>query len=276
MNERLDIKRIHRQVLAARGGSLVKATVLDYERITDQLAKVVVQLSTPCDRDEARAALNKALNGQASAVENTFLQVTSDAAIYSGLVAHNPEVKEFTKEAQASLEERKGALRVVAKNLLLDETDQSLWETRESAGGKFLVRTGKEDLSELLSSVAQLSPILETKEVMARTHAAVPTRNYVQFIDRDTAELGYGYVVAATDKTVMVVTSATDEPLEVPVVDVLQVADFEGEDSEHVPFEVPASSADSSKLRNYYQKVFKHAPFFLEKMNKVINDGAKF
>lgn len=275
MKEKLDLNRMHRQILAARGGSLVTAKILDHARINDNVEKVAVRITNSGTKDEMRAAVAKALNGQATVIESTFLEVAHET--YVGYVAHNPEVKEFTKADQEAVEARTSPMRVVAKNLLLDESDQSLWEARESAGGKFLVRTSKEDLSELLSSVAEPSLKVPTQQMLASAHAEIPARSYVQFLERDLAEVGYGYALESTASTVKVLAfGADEEAMEVPASDIIQVADLEGEDTEQAAIEIPAAAADAGKLKKYYQQLFGKAPKFMQKLNKVIQDGSKF
>lgn len=281
MNERPNLNKIYRQLTTAGGGSLVAARILDSERVNDKVAKVVVRFSTEASKEHMRQALSRALNGQACGIDDTFTQVEAGTGlVFVGYVAHNPEVREFTKADQAAVEARAaGSYRVVAKNMLLDEKDKSLWETRESAGGKFLVRTGKEDLSELLSSVAAPTAQLNTKRLLASSNFAgtITPRSFVQFLDRDLAEVGHGYVLESTAETVKILAfGGGDEPMEVPSSDVIQIADFEGEDTEQAAIEIPASSADAKKLRDYFQQLFGKAGFFFSKMTKMINDGTKF
>lgn len=275
MKEKLDLNRMHRTILAARGGSMTTAKILDHVRVNDHVEKVVVRITNSGTKEDMRAAVSKALNGQATVIESTFLEVAHET--YVGYVAHNPEVKEFSKADQAAVEARTSSMRVVAKNLLLDETDQSLWEARESAGGKFLVRTSKEDLSELLSSVAQPSLQVPTKRMLSTVHAEFPSRSYAQFLERDLAEVGYGYILEATDSTVKVLAfGADEEPMEIPASDIIQVADLEGEDTEQAAIEIPAAAADASKLKKYFQQLYGKVPQFMQKLNKVIQDGTKF
>lgn len=276
--QKLNIRAIHQTILAKQGGTLIQARILGTHRVNKNLSKILVEFSDDSDRQSLTKALANRLGAMATPVGGTFVQVASDANIYEGYVAYNPEVREMPKSAQAAIEgSRETNFRVMAKNLLLDEEDQSLWEARESASGKFLVRTSKEDLSELLSSVVTASApeARVVQQHWAQSTVKTNPTEFVAFMDRDTAEVGYGYVVESTDNTARVLAFGADEDaIEVPMTDIIQSVALEGEDRVE-GIEVPASASDVAALKNYYKQLYGKNPTFFNKLAKAIDSLSK-
>lgn len=101
-----------------------------------------------------------------------------------GFVSANARTEQLT-------DARKSKMTVMAKNILMDTKDETLWNVSED--GQFISRHGHEDLSELLASVHVDRP---TVHALLKTNAPVQPREFVGFVDTDEGSLKFGMVLS--------------------------------------------------------------------------------
>lgn len=193
------------QKLRGRNACQLLATVHEYEVLADgKAARIIVGLSSNnSDKKTVQAAINKALKGSARLVEGSFRQlsgVRSSHPLLTGFVLPNRVVEPYTTS-------RIENMRVLSSNILMDETDQTLWNIKESGGQQFLCRDQDENLSELLSSVRERKVGVPMIQTLSRTtelsKVFVPCgkKDYLEFVDTEEACIKFGMVVSSCTDT---------------------------------------------------------------------------
>jgi hypothetical protein len=250
--------------------STFAVSIADYKMVTPTLARVVVTYSgQPKSKEEARAAISKRLKSLGSPVADSFRTLFRNGEISSaiGFVRANAEVVEYSEEAL------KGK-RVMASNLLMDDTDKSMWDVRENAGAKYLVKHGNEDLSQLVHlASARRAGDPQLAQVASER---VLEREFAAFVGKDSEEVEFGYVVAGqTDngETFSVLAMGADTPVDVTPDQVVHVMNFDGDDVKAMGAEVAAvPGMGREALVEYYTKLYgSYAPDYLQKVIDIIN-----
>jgi len=301
MSSPLNLQRVITSFQRRVRNSIV-ATVHDYQQFTPRLARVVVCFNTDdADPADLGAAVTAALGGKAVPVEDSFRFVHSHALPTAvGFIRSNTEVLDFD-EAQ------KRSMRTIAANVLMDASDESIWEVRHAtAGAKVLVRQGTEDLASVLETAAvrvQRTPMLASLGV-----EFPEPRKFVAFVDPRFNAVRYGYVIEsdadatsvsilpfpsaeemADDQALMPADNSSEEmrgdgnvisqrladrcaPISVGLDNLVETAHMNGNDS----FAAIAAPGDSerSKMLDYYKKVYDYAPDYYEKVKETIQGHA--
>lgn len=174
-----------------RQESTAAVAITGFQQITSTLARVVLSHANMerAPKAEIRRAIAAALGNKARAVENSFRMVqTAGLPSAVGFVKLNHESMPYD-------EKRVGKMRALAKNMLMDETDDSLWDVRTTADGqRLLCRQVKEDISELLVTASvhvYRAPAIESIASVALPH------DVVSFVDPKTETARVGIVIAA-------------------------------------------------------------------------------
>lgn len=263
------------RVLNKVSQNLTVATALtDYKPVTSTLARVIVSASTKASSADLRQALARTFSNKASPVAGSFRAIESaGAATYYGFVRLNRTVKPYDDA---------GKMRQLASNLLMDSTDQSLWQiTAGPNGQKMLARKTNDDLSQLLQTAKVLA--MRTP-VLANVAVEPAVREFAAFVDPNTESLRFGYILASrTVEGASVVdilpnvrldgfygetASETDgnqdvtlneqrdqEPVTVDVAMIVESAFVEEADAETFQIEVPEGSG-ADKLKFYFRKLY--------------------
>jgi hypothetical protein len=236
----------------------------DYQEITPALAKVVVSVVGKYSRDELSQAIAGLFDNQASVVANSFRSVGDTKDMVGFVTAHRETV-----DYEEATRDRK--FRAVASNMLMDETDQTMWELKEGASGKYMVRNGIEDLSELATRAVMRRPGSVTMAALAFRSAA--PREIAAFVDPKDCTIDYGFIIGSNDskRTIQVLSYTSREVQEIAsdlAVDIQQLE----------PHEVTASgmpelsaSADRQTMVDYYKKAYGFNPDYVQMLIDMID-----
>lgn len=175
----------------ARMQSTAAVAITSYQPINPTLARVVVTHANleRVGKTEIRQAIASALGNKARPVEHSFRSVaTAGVASAVGFIKLNHESQPYD-------EKRVSKMRVLSKNMLMDEQDDSLWNIRTTADGqRLLCRQVKEDVSELLVTASvhvHRAPAIESIASVAFVH------DLISFVDPKTETVRVGVVLAA-------------------------------------------------------------------------------
>jgi hypothetical protein len=257
----LDLDAIHAKIQTA-GFTL---NVNDYEMVTPTLARVMLTYTgnVPMAQEEVRAGISKLFEGQASPVAESFRKVKD--GVIAGFVKTAREVREFDSGAVTA-----GKMKEMAANLLMDKTDESLWEKKSGASGDYLVRQGNDDLSGLVH-------LATNKQIGQPTFAHLASmpaepKEFAAFVSIDSEEVEHGYVVASADGKMTVVPVGSDDAVEVQTAQLVEVINLDGEDAKAAGTVMAAEvAADKSAMIEYYRKMFSYAPDYVQKIVDIIN-----
>jgi hypothetical protein len=261
-----DLDRITSKVRSFR------MTVNDCEMVTPTLAKVVLNMTgVPDSMLEVRTAIAQIFKGEASAVENSFRWANRKGDLKSvvGYVKANNAVREYNEKSESN------KYRAMASNLLMDQEDRSLWEVRSGAGdAKYLVREGNDDLSSLIhlaTSYRRINP--KVNEIASASPA---TTEVVGFVDRVTEEVRHGFVVATNKNagTVTVLATDSEDPLDVPETDVIDVFELDSDEQEQLSTTAAASGMSKEAMISYYRKAYSYSPEYIQEIINTINQHA--
>jgi hypothetical protein len=236
--------------------------VTDFKMQSKTLAKVMICFTGKQTKDQIRAALTEKFDGLAAPVDDSFRIVKAGVAV--GFVRANKEVRVVNdKELRASY-------KVMSSNIMMDDSDKSLWEIKEGKAGKFLARHGNEDLSELVSA-----NVNRRQDIPALRHlqiAKAAPGEFLSYVSK-TGDLDHGFVVAASDKQVKVVSCTSKMP-EVVAYDVVTAI---SPVPVHKAFakkmvEAGISREDKAQAIAYWQEYYKYAPQYMEETIQQVNE----
>jgi hypothetical protein len=277
---KLDLNRVISRV--SKNVGLIHASLMDSVEITPQIHRVVVAFNTndatPTQRYMAIANL---FENNAAPIENSFREIASGYKYTTvGFISTNTESLPYTEEVAAS-----GKYTAVAGtcNVMIDQSDESLWEVTSSGDNKYLVRKSQENLSDLVSLASLKNEVANYKTIPVDQIVSQTFKGeYVSYVDPVTCSIKYGYVVADAEDFV-----GEDEAPEVEVLDsesldtvqlnpelIVESVFMDGDDCDNLPQTETASSYDSSNnesLKAYYKQMFSYAPEYYKKLEMLIN-----
>ena len=263
------------RVLARMGARIaVTANVHDHAELDTGLFKVVCTLTTDkADADAVRHAVAAALGNELSVVEGSFRVVPSAAVpAVVGFVRANNVSKPYTEEAASRMT-------VVAKNILMDKDDESLWEVRSAAGSKYLVRQVGDDLGQLV----QLARVraFNVPKLSQLVTSSFGQHEYVAYVDKTTQTLKHGFVLGAVEcegdeDDLAVYSDIGDEIVIDPdtVVESAFVGDALKEIAAEKQIDLPANLNSREGMKSYYEAMFRYAPEYVTMLNGIIDQHA--
>lgn len=240
----------------------------DYQMITPSLARVVLTLTGSMPRrEEIRASVAELFKGHAAPVSNSFRELpqTGGTRTVVGFVKASAEVR--------FMDEKGGKMKAMASNLMMDETDESMWEIRNGASGNYLVKQGNEDLSELAYSVKARRigmPTLSNLESMP-----AETKEFAAFVDTKIEEVMYGYVVGSVGGKTQVIAYGETDTVDIDNDQLVEVSNLDGEDIKALGIEMAAAVAgDRAAMIEYYKKAYSYDPSYIQKIIEMIDQHA--
>ncbi len=251
----------------------------EFDPIAANLARVTFTSNlTHQDSEVIAAALTRSLQDRATPIRSSFRWL-DDRGHAVGFVTLQRAIREVS-----SLTQVKANYKELAGNIFLDASDESTWEMKEGAGGKYLVRnSGEEDLTALLEQ-ARVSPgtgvprMYQIAMATSKKHELLAFVNNTQF----TPDVDYGFVVESKHNqygevdTYTLVAQSTRSPMEVPAVQIVSAHNLEGGQFNST-FKVKllkAAAMDKQAMIDYYKKLW-NEPFaqdYLEKTIRQIED----
>lgn len=227
-----------------------------HEMVTDEVARAIFTTTGHPNPLQLLAGAAACMQELALPIRNSFRRLT-DHSVVGYLSAHRAVRQYNDKDATVTAKYRE-----VASNMLMDKEDESTWEMKAGASGKYLARTGTEDLSELASRV-QRTRSGAPKLAMLAT-ASVPAHRFVAFLDVKEQEVDYGHCVGHhTNGDLVVVAYSTQEPLYVPAQLVINEQNMTKQDNEAFGREL-AGDADLNTCIEYYRKAYPYAPDYVQ------------
>jgi hypothetical protein len=235
--------------------------ITDYKLISKDLAKVIISTTGDLSPTEIQDTVAEKMNYLGAAVKGSFRKVQKGVAV--GFVRANTPVRILNKGDASSY-------RALSANVLMDETDHSLWDVTEGSAGKYLTRQGREDLSALCASVRVRQPDLPGFHRIELVAAAAG--EMVTFVDEN-GDLDHGFAVGHGDNKVEVMSTTRDASYVCPTENIVQITAFEIDKS--IAAQVKTLVADAkSDMKAYYSALFSYAPEYLQKVIKMIDESA--
>lgn len=257
--------------------SHVVASIHEYQTLSNQVAKVIVTLSTDkCTQKEVASAISRALgNGQDvgfAPVLGSFREIPGALSIaLAGFVTRHAEV--ITDK-----DERFKRMRTVTAGIMLDSDDDSMWNIKQGAeGSTYLIRAGEEDLSKLLIQ-ASVRDVSAPRMAEIASACASTAGEFVSFVDSSAGELRHGFVLASDGDQVQIVTAEEEQPVTASEASIVEAVNLNGED-----IEVTAAlgldrgnfdSASKASMSEYYKALYSYAPGYVEEIQKQIDAHA--
>lgn len=288
--ERFAAKQSQRNTLA------IQADVTSYEVLGEKgvVAKVVANVSGTRKPAAIRRAIEQTLGGRAHCIEASFRAVPtngdSDSIVVVGFVAAQRESR--------MIETRRG-LQEIAKNVLMDTSDNSVWDVRKVGGKEYMYRQQQENLSELLELAHVRTLGVPRLDKMRTGHTEVA--NYITYVDTKDAEVRYGYGAGSDGNMTLVMCRVTGGLTQVDNKAIITVTNFNRDPKErkihaslikagnklpkilNVHNKVTAgvitadaadydySNVDYKNLHDYYKAIYAYAPDYFNEIEKIIN-----
>lgn len=220
------------------------------------LAQVVISYTGKFDKESLRASLREKFDNRVAPVEDSFHEIKAGAAV--GFLRANREVRMPDQQ-----ELRASYRKIGASNIMMSDADNSLWEVKEGKSGKYLARTGQEDLSELVqASVNRRTDIPALRHLAT---ASVANNEFVSFVSKS-GDLDHGFVMATNKENtkVKLVSFATRTDTIVPLENVTAIS--------RVPLpqsfvqqmaKAGISREEKSQASDYWKKLYEYAPNYL-------------
>lgn len=241
----------------------------DFEMVSPTLARVAVTITGQVPkREQLRASMADLFKGLASPVMSSFraLPNTGSIGVAIGFVKAASEVRSLE-------DEDKGKYKAMSSNLLMDNTDTSLWEIRKGGAGQYLIKQGEEDLSELAGMLQVRKAGMPTLAEVA----SMPTspKEFAAFVDLASEEVLYGYVVGEeAGKSVVVAFSEDKDVYEVSAAHMIEVIELDGADTKAFGMEMAASGLDRAAMVEYYKKAYSYSPEYIQEIINMIDQHA--
>ena len=259
-----------RALEVARNLGSVGVSVADYKPVSRSktLARVVLVASTPLRNThpaDITAALSRCLP-ECTPVLGSF-RVVADAKV--------PCLTGFVSTASPVLSEDEGkekGLKPVTAAIMLDPSDQSLWDVRKSEAGTFFVRAGEDDINTVLASSRVRNP---AAPALVQTAGLSQPREFVRYVRTD-GSLGHGFVVASLNEDVEVMPEEEDNTVVVPEDSIIEAAFLHGEDMQ-VAADLGIDTTNmggNERLKDYYKQLYTYAPAYVDQLIKQIDSHA--
>lgn len=188
------------------------AQVHEYETISPKLARITASLTRDhLSQQAVYAALQDNLGAGITPVKDSFRWIDEAHTAVVGYVYAANQVKYLPKGEQPT------GFREVASNIFMDETDKSMWDMKQGAGGKYLAKQGSENLSAMLET-ARMSPRGSQPRMAHVLRATVAEKELCAYVSegRRTADMDYGVVLGkAENGALMVLSHMTSQPVTV-------------------------------------------------------------
>jgi hypothetical protein len=281
--------------LIAKNQPNLNATINSFDLVAPGVAKIVATISGNFGSDPTQKVMakicRKAIHASVEGVfciNNSFRVVpdTGDALRVVGFVGANRQSKPF---------EEKSSYKEIAKNVLMDVEDESVWEVSTVGGKKFMCLQGEEDISETLE-VARVRDV--SAPPISRFTSVANTGEYASWVDVENKDVRYGYVVASGDEATVVMCRLTNELKQIATSCLIALATPDKRATKHVKElaakgqkkpkvlaavenfrntldkryeEYDFSNVDYNNIREYYKAVFAYAPEYYAEFEKIID-----
>lgn len=241
----------------------VVAQLYDVAEINSEVSKVLVDI-TPLseDREKNFQAIANLFDNQARPIEGSFRKVfSSQGSLIVGFITQNAEVREATASTLQNY-------KVMAGNLLMDETDSTLWEVKNVEGSKYLIRKSEESLSELVSlaSVSKAPHYSNTQSLKHLAMASIDEGEFAAFVSLDSLDVKIGHVIASEGNKfeIMCSNGQTENIHKEQIIETALVK------PEHAADLTVPSQGNRESLKEYYRQWFSYSDEYAQKMINLV------
>jgi hypothetical protein len=213
---------------------------------------------------EMREAVAAKLGNLAAPVAASFKKVKPGVAV--GFIRANREVRTPTAR------ELKASYRVMGSNILMDESDKSLWEVKSTGTAKYLTRRDQEDLSALVHASTHRRADLPALRHLAIARAS--RSEVVAFVDAE-GDVDHGFALATNDEKVKVLSFSRRVPLVVDYDDVVSISPVTIPAHIHRVVASSMTPAEKKDEKEYFTRLFSFAPEYLREIQRQIDEGTE-
>jgi hypothetical protein len=244
--------------------STFSLNVHDFRMVSPTLARVVLSYTgeMPADSSTVHNQIANLFQGEASAVVGSFSQLTKHGDLKSliGFVKASREVIPYEDAAVTAGAE--GKYKAMASNLLMDKSDESMWEIRSGATGKYLAKQAHSDLSELVHmATANVHGLPRFTQIAS---VPVATTEFASFVDVESEDVMSGFVVASTENLIKVFCFETQSVVEAGYDQLVEVVELDAQEAKIKDMEMTKEVAsDESTMIEYYRKAYSYAPEYV-------------
>jgi hypothetical protein len=258
--------------VAAAVAGLNPVSVTEYRMVTDRVAKVIVTSAVSALEDlrQVSAAILDKFQGNAAPIADSFTWLQPGRSMI-GYVASTRVTRDID---DSSL---KANYRVLSSNLYMDASDESLWEMKEGAGGRYLARQGHDDLSSLIEA-ARVSPRGSTPRMASVISASASPKEFVSFVydsGYGIPAVEYGFCVARKNGQLDVLSSSNNQKVTISddaIVSSHQIALAEAHAKITATKNFTAATTSAMGIEEYYRTAYQYAPDYVEKLIKQIQE----
>lgn len=271
----LDHDRFYANLQERTQSKRIVAMLHDVQEITPDLAKVIVSFNIDDgSQDENFNAIAGIFEGLAAPVEGTFRKLNNVNHAYAavGFITRNTETRSVNT---ASLQK----YRVMAGNLLLDETDQSLWTLKGDKNSRYLSRQSDESLAELVEKASvnktSLSGNVNIASLVQDAHSK---GEFVTYVSPKTLEFASGILLNRTEAG-MEIFNVLEDNTEIAsnsnLIESVHI-DWRAKAKEIGAAMPPAANNSSSKAaeKEFYKQVYSYDPEYLAMIYNMIDEEA--
>lgn len=238
-------------------------SITDYRLKSPTLAKVIVSFTGQVDRQFLHETLLAKFDNEAQPVKSSFKVVKPGVAV--GFVKANRAIRVVNDK------ELKAYRKIGASNVLMDSTDESLWEVKSGTGGsKYLARHGQEDLSALVASVTnRRSDIPRLNQL---TIAKAAPHELVAFVDAE-GDVDHGFAMGTNEQSVRVFSHNRKIPMSVEYDSVVGIYQVKIPASLHQAVVASLSAEEKNEANAYWRQLYGYGPEFLKETIQQTNEG---
>lgn len=247
------------------------ANITDAQMVNENVARVVIMATNIKNPEDVGAVLASKLKGAATLVESSLreLSTVGSTTTYLGFVRTQPEVRQVTKrEIQASYQP------LIASNpkVLVSQEDSSVWDMKEGAGGKFLVRKPETSLQALLTaSTSHYTGAPSLNQI----HQPMPKKNeLVAFVTKD-GVTDYGFVTRTSTANQAIEVLSRSSGTKVVISNTVALGSYEVEVPEqlHKTLVANIDPKAKDKASAYWAELFSYAPEYADMMIRDVERG---
>lgn len=180
-------------------------SISDYSMVTAKVARVIISFTGEPTKQSITDTLVRKFKGLAAPIESSFRLLDKSTAV--GFVRANREVR-LADEKQI-----RASYKVLSKNILVSNEDESMWEVKKGAGSLYLARHGQEDLSDVIQSALTANTNAPRFGMVA---SVMPNKNDVVAYVTENGDVDYGFATKIGIKRIALVSHVTKRPVLVP------------------------------------------------------------
>ncbi len=234
--------------------------ISEFRMVTDRVAQVIVNAAA-CNVKNMQPvadAIMAAFQGDLAPIANSFSWLVPGKSMI-GYVATTQVTREVDDKTLQ-------AYRVLSSNLYMDASDESLWEMKDGAAGRYLARQGHDDLSALIEA-RRSSPRGSVPRLASVISASAAPKEFVAFVHDagyGIPSIEYGFCVGREkDGSISVLSSSNNERLTVhplAIVSTHQVALKEAHATIQATKKFTAATTAAMSMEEYYRTAYQYAP----------------